>query len=149
MKLKQYITELSMRKSTYISSAKYKKESMYEQNIILEDGLEFKFICYYFRTADMWEIAFEDKDEMRHKIERRKGAGVELFAALEKVFKEFINTALPDKFRFSADIEEKSRVKLYELLAKRIEKMGMGFKFEKKQSSAAMIYKFKHWSREK
>jgi hypothetical protein len=135
-----------MKKSTTISSPRYKKESMYEQDIVLEDGLKFKFIGYYFKTAGIWEIAFEDEEERRETVRKRKGASLELFAALEKVFKQFVEKALPDKFRFSAALDEKSRVKLYDLLAKKIEKMGMGFKLKKTKSSVSAIYWFTHWS---
>jgi hypothetical protein len=147
MRLKQYINELAMKKGTIITNPKYKKESMYEQDIILEDGLKFKFICYFFRTSDLWEIAFEDENEARHKDEKRQGASIELFAAIEKVFKKFIDTALPNEFHFSSDLEEKSRVKLYDLLSKKIVKMGYGYvMYERKKTSVAIIYKFKHRS---
>lgn len=144
MRLYQYINELAMRKKTVISSPKYKEKSMYEQTVTLEDGLQFKFICYYFSTADIWEVTFEDENEYREKAPKRKGAAVELFAALEKVFKQFLEKALPDRFRFLADIDEKSRIKLYDLLAKKISKLG--FDYKKKQSTASMVYYFKHKS---
>ena len=146
MKFKKYIYEVSMKKGTIIKPPKYIEEDKYKQYIILEDGLKFIFSCFYFRIADIWEVAFEDEEARRYTITKRKGAALELFAALEKVFKQFIEKTLPNKFRFTADIEEKSRVKLYDLLAKKIEKMGMGYKYTKKQSSSSTIYNFKHWS---
>ena len=136
MKFKNYlndivtkIDELAMSSKTIIRPI-YKPESIYDAKIILKDGLKFYFICYYFRTEELWEIAFEDEAERRYKIEQRPGASLELFAALETVFKDFINKALPNKFRFTADIEEKSRVRLYDTLAKKITKMGMGYKVQ-------------------
>jgi len=147
MKFREYLVELAMKKGTTITPPKYKKESMYEQDIILEDGLKFKFICYFFRTSDVWEVAFEDENEVRHKEGKRKGAAIEVFAAIEKTFKTFIDMALPNEFHFSADLEEKSRVKLYDILSKKILKMGYGYKMiERKQSSVSIIYKFKHRS---
>ena len=146
-RLKQYLIELAMKKGTTITPPKYKEESMYEQDIILEDGLKFKFICYFFRTSGLWEVAFEDEQEVRAKEAKRQWASIELFAALEKVFKTFIDKALPNEFHYSADLEEKSRVKLYDLLAKKIVKMGYGYKlYERKKSSVAIIYKFRHHS---
>ena len=135
-----------MRKATVISPAKYQKESRYEQIITLEDGLSFKFDALYFRTAEVWEVTFEDAQGNRYQSEKRKGAAIELFAALEKVFNDFIAKTLPNKFRFTADIDEKSRVKLYNTLAKKIAKKGLGYEYTTKQSPAAVIYKFKHWS---
>ena len=147
MKFKKYLTELAIKKGTTITPPKYKEESMYEQDIILEDGLKFKFICYFFRTAGIWEVAFEDEQEVRAKETKRQGAAIELFAALEKVFKTFIDKALPNEFHFSADLEEKSRVKLYDILTKKILKTGYGYElYERKKSSVAIIYKFRHRS---
>ena len=122
------------------------EKNKYEQYIILEDGLKFKFIGSYFKTAELWYVVFEDEEKRQHKANKRKGAALELFAALEKVFKQFIENTLPNKFRFMADIDEKSRIRLYDILSKKIEKMGAGFKSKKKKSPAHMIYDFEHWS---
>ena len=141
MKFKEYINELAMKKGTIIKSPFYKKESMYEQDIVLEDGLVFHFKCYYFKTAGVWEVAFEDQDEKAHQTPKRKGA------AIENVFKNFIDTALPNEFSFRSDLEEKSRVKLYDILAKKIIKMGYGYiMIDRKISSVNVIYKFRHKS---
>jgi hypothetical protein len=145
MRFKRYIiNELSMKKGTEISPAKVSKE-VYEQTISLEDGLIFKFKAHYFRSDDMWEIVFEDEEKRTYQIGKRKGAALELFAALENVLKNFILKTLPNKFRFTADVEEKSRVKLYDLIAKKIEKT-QGFKYTREKKPMAVAYTFKHWS---
>lgn len=144
MRFKQYVNELAMKKNTEISPAKV-SDREYVQYITLEDGLRFKFIAHYFRTADLWEVIFEDSEKRAYQVGKRKGASLELFAALERVFKNFILKTLPNKFRFTADTEEKSRVKLYDLLAKKIEKT-QGYKYERKKSTLAVMYTFKHWS---
>ena len=147
MRLKNYlIQELSMKRA-HVGSAQFFPESTYIQEITLSDGQKFKFLAYYFKTAEIWEVVFEDEKERRYRVEKPKGTSIELFAALEKTFKEFLSTALPDKFRFSADIDERSRVKLYDLLAKKVEKANMGYKLvNRKQSVASVIYNFAHWS---
>ena len=50
---------------------------MYEQDIVLEDGLVFHFKCYYFKTEGVWEVAFEDQDEKAHQVSARFGEGQE------------------------------------------------------------------------
>jgi hypothetical protein len=146
MRLKNYlIQELAMKRAK-VGSPQYWPESTYIQDITLSDGQKFKFLGYYFRTADIWEVVFEDEEERRYKVEKPQGTSLELFATLEKVFKDFLEKALPDKFRFTADIDERSRVKLYDLLAKKIQKAGLGYKFTKKKSVASVIYNFSHWS---
>ena len=153
MKLQKYliqetytdINELALRKAQ-VGNPQYFPESTYIQDITLSDGQKFKFLGYYFKTAETWEIVFEDEQERRYRVEKPKGTSIELFAALEKCFNDFISKALPDKFRFVADIDERSRVKLYDLLAKKIQKAGMGYKYKKKKSVASVIYNFYHWS---
>lgn len=145
MKLKQYINELSMTKGTKISSPEYRKESIYNQRITLHDNIIFQFQGYYFKTSDIWEIDFVDENNKADISPKRKGASLELFAALEKVLDEFMNKALPNKLEFRATIDEKSRVKLYDRLAKKLASK-YGFKYNRKVTSISVLYQFIHKS---
>ncbi len=72
----------------------------------------------------IWNITFEDTAARMDQVPKGKQVALNLFAALEMVFKEFINRKDPLVFQFDADIAEPSRVKLYNTLAKRIQKNG-------------------------
>ena len=145
---KDYIKELAMKKGTNIKPPKYIPDRKYEQEIILEDGLIFFFKAFYFQSADVWDIQFQDQFGAVVKSKKREGASIELFAALESVFKEFVEKTVPNRFRFGADRDEESRVKLYNMLARKIAKRG---KFDHKitKSPINVNYWFKHWSVEK
>ena len=71
-----------------------------------------------------WEIMFEDSAGEYGISSKRKGAAIELFAAIEQVTKRFIKSKKPEILVFTSDIGEQSRVKLYKLLAKKIKTGG-------------------------
>ena len=149
VKFNQYINELSMKKGTHISNPLHTKvksgTQTYNQEIILDDGLSFRFTGFYIRVAGIWNIQFSDENDNLDKAPKRKGASIELFAALEKVMMQFIEKTLPDKMEFRADLDEKSRVKLYDLLAKKIKKK-YGFNYKRVTTSISVLYQFMHKS---
>jgi hypothetical protein len=72
----------------------------------------------------IWYVQFFDSAGRDELVSKDKRVGLNLFAALEVVFKEFIKTYDPLVFTFDAKIADKSRVKLYDLLARKIGKHG-------------------------
>jgi hypothetical protein len=85
----------------------------------------------------VWDITFEDITGKMDKVDKGKDIALNLFAALEQVFKEFIKMKKPLIFHWMADADEKSRVRLYDLLTRKIAKNGYDT-----QSSARGSYKF-------
>ena len=144
MRLKQYINELAMKKGTIIKAPIYKVEDSYKQDIILSNGLKFKFVCHNFRNAfgfedGLWEVSFEDEEKRKYQVQKPEGTVLELFAALQKVLITFLSKTNPSNFRFTADVDEKSRVKLYDIIAKKLKKKG--WKYSKKSTSIACQHK--------
>jgi hypothetical protein len=126
MKLKQYINkmdELAMRKGTIIDKVSFTKNETYRARITLEDGTLFKFEADIY-NEDFWDVNFQDEKGRISIQPKGKNVAIELFAALEKVFTDFISKAKPDEIQFSSSNYEKSRVKLYHMVAKKIAKKG-------------------------
>jgi hypothetical protein len=118
MKLKHYLTELAMKKGTKID-VKKKRGFHYNAKIDLEDGTQWFFNAVNNMGEGDWDISFwaaelagEQKVKDKHKV------GLQLFAAVEKLTKDFLKWEKPEQFRFSAT--GVSRIKLYNTLAKRI-----------------------------
>ena len=74
-----------------------------------------------------WEVYFEDESGEVGMAPKRKGAAIEIFSALEVAIRQFVASKNPAIFRFSSELGEQSRVKLYKLIAKKISKLG-GYK---------------------
>ena len=73
----------------------------------------------------LWTITFEDVNAKMEIEEKPKGVALNLFAALENVMEKFIKAKKPLVFEFSAEDvggSDTSRMKLYDLLARRISK---------------------------
>lgn len=74
----------------------------------------------------LWTITFEDVGARMEMVEKPKGVALNLFAALENVMEKFIRAKKPLVFDFSAetsvDVADTSRMKLYDLLARKIRK---------------------------
>ena len=126
MRFKGYINELSMKKNTSIKLIKTTSHD-YQVEITLENEEKFLFVAYK-EDAITWEIAFVDSKGSVKIEPKDKGVSLELFAALPKVVEMFIKSKNPSTFFFTSKPEEVSRVKLYTLLAKKIEKSGYIFK---------------------
>jgi hypothetical protein len=75
-----------------------------------------------------WAIYFSDEEGRMITISREKGVAIELFAAIEKIFRKFIQDKKPEAIKFSGSSE--SKFKLYTLLAKKITKGIKGEYFE-------------------
>lgn len=88
----------------------------------------------------IWTITFEDSAAHMEIEEKPRGVALNLFAAIEKVMRDFVKAKKPLVFSFSSEEFEESRVKLYNLLAKRISKKG-GYDVEV-QKGLAQFYLF-------
>ena len=121
MKLKLYLTELSMKSGTKIDAVK-KKDQYYNAKITLSSG----DIWYYNATNDMgeddWGIAFYAPSTSPGIRGDKNKVALETFAAVEKLTKDFLKEFKPKKFYFTAS--GASRIKLYQTLAKKILKDG-------------------------
>ena len=146
MKFQKYINELAMSADTKVNIINNAKDK-YVVKIELRDNISFKFSCVYTSEdttyyilkkknlidtkweeyAFAWEVYFKDDSGSTQISPKRKGAALELFAALEVAIKEFISKKKPIIFYFSADNDEQSRMKLYRHLAKKIKKAGYKF----------------------
>ena len=54
---------------------------------------------------------------------KAKGVALKLFAAIEEFMKTFVKKYKPIAIKFSGDADEPSRIKLYNLLAKKMVKL--------------------------
>ena len=135
---KANITELAMAKKT-----KIKYEINNDKTIYVEVELE-RDIRFYVKilrdTADSvmsfgptltkkfgkqlpfdyWTVSFEDEKGWTSTMPKEEGVALELFAALDTIFRKFIKEKNPEVIYFSGWGE--SKVKLYTLLAKKIAK---------------------------
>ena len=67
-----------------------------------------------------WDIEFTDENYDQNIAPKGSATALSLFAAIEQVFAEWYTKYKPDFFFFGSLITEGSRVKLYNLLAKKI-----------------------------
>ena len=125
MKLKQYLTELAMKSGTIIN-VKKKRGFHYNAKIDLEDGTQWFFNAVNNdpRDEDSWDISFYQSG--MEEVKDKRKSGLQLFAAVEKLVRDFLKWGKPEYFYFTGT--GASRIKLYETLAKRILKDG---KYEK------------------
>lgn len=136
MRLTNYINELAMSAKTQI---KYKKKPGETWNafITLDDGTEWIFNATSF--DEPWSLVFYPPiDQVQIKGDKTK-IGIKTFAAIEKVVEGFIKDENPEEFGFTGS--GSSRVKLYNLLAKKIVKTG-----KYKQQKAMRLLQGKQWS---
>jgi hypothetical protein len=142
MRLKKFLNEMSISKNTNISVLNADKWT-YEVKIVLEDGLMFIFSAIFKRNTEEWDVSFEDAEGNYGMSQKREGAGLELFASLEKVMSDFIKKYNPENIVFSAESKEQSRVKLYGTLAKKLERFGYKSNKETNQRLNQVEYRFK------
>jgi len=120
MRLNNHLTELAMKKGTKIEPAK-KKGEYFNAKITLSTGDIWYFNAENDFDDDEWDIAFYAPSMSpgikgdTHKV------GLQTFAAIEKLFKDFIKTEDPKEFHFTGGEMHK---KLYNTLADRILKTG-------------------------
>jgi hypothetical protein len=91
----------------------------------------YDFVFSLISTGDDALDTDPDKVSRAHDFDD-KTVAFKVFATLAKIFKTFIVNRNPESFEFSSNIEEKSRVRLYRALTKRIEKF---FDYEKYRES--------------
>ena len=142
MRLKQYINELSMKANTNITSRG--SQGNYEGfRIDIDDGEAYEVDIYKgsgvfslantdkygkdsFMFLEKWDIYFSDaKTGAIEKLEsepQKPKTALKLFAAIEAIMKSFIKNKRPEAMSFSG--LGKSKVKLYDMLAKKIIKGG-------------------------
>lgn len=128
MRLENYLSELAMKKGTVINVVTATPKN-YLVKITLEGGELFTFEAAEQddKYAKTWTIAFEDSSGSLHVSPKDKGVALQLFAALEMVFINFIKKYKPDDFEFSGYSHEKSKIKLYGTVAKKIAKRAKYF----------------------
>lgn len=126
MRLKEYLNELSMKSDTQLEVKKGK--NYVDAGITTTAGDEFNLTIdkgswiFYDRDVEEWEIAFTDDTGTIKTSPKSPKTAIELFAAIEKVVKDFIIKYKPEAIRFSGLGESKD--KLYSMLSKRIVKSG-------------------------
>lgn len=152
MRLELYINELKQTSKDVETKITTNTSSVFEAKIwvgYVEDGedyeYEFEFSAVYntnnalksdfAEVADLledkghkgsWEIVFVDEkgEDINPKV---KGVSLKLFAAIIQMVEKFIKSKKPDSVFFTAKSNEPSKVKLYELLARKMVRIG-GFK---------------------
>ena len=129
MKFKKYLTELSMQADTQIEKHNIGRELEYR--ITLAAGPIFKLYIgpekSHLKTGEEIErhgIAFTDNRGNTLMSPKDKGVSIQLFAAIQSIVSEFVKSEKPILINFSGNSKEKSKLKLYSLLAKKIEKSG-------------------------
>ena len=159
MKFEEYILELSMKKGTDIKIIQDTSYA-YHARITLDNGEIFKvftngdYMPVWVLTGEdsipvkdnitdvfKWEVYFEDDMGKTELAPKEKGTSLQLFAALEQYFKDFIKKKKPDMIEFSSDKGESSRMKLYNLLSKKIQKGGYTNKYQKTPQLFSLIKK--------
>lgn len=88
-----------------------------------------------------WVISFEDQNGNVDMNKKDSGVSLKLFAAINKIFVDFLNKYNPDNFNFSAKDNEKSRVKLYGTLSKSIIKK-LGYKVSISKMGRYIMFDF-------
>lgn len=152
MRLELYINELKQTSKDVETKITTNSSSVFEAKIwigYVEDGEdyehEFEFSAVYNtnhalksdfeEVADLledkghkgsWEIVFVDEegDEVNPK---ERGIALKLFAAIIQMVEKLIKSKKPDSVFFTAKSNEPTKIKLYELLARKMVKLG-GFK---------------------
>ena len=139
MKLKKYITELAMKSGTKIRKSN-KKGLYYNAKIQLEDGTQWFYNAVNSMGEGDWDISFWAAELAgEQQVKDKHKAGIQLFAAVENLTKEFLKYEKPEQFRFSAT--GVSRIKLYNTLAKKIIKSG-----EYKKGQSVRMLQGNNWS---
>ena len=69
---------------------------------------------------EYWNISFQDEFGKFSQVEKSGQEALQLFAAVIKVTENFVKSKKPKVFGFSAKTTEASRVKLYDLLARKV-----------------------------
>lgn len=139
MRLKQYISELSMKADTKIEISK-KKNKYFDALITLEDGIQWYYEAQLMDENE-WAISFYPPENNREqRIKDKSKIALHTFAAIESITKQFIEYQKPDRIEFSAAGD--SRQKLYDLLAKKITQSGKYVDASKMGISSNKYYVF-------
>jgi hypothetical protein len=145
-KIDKFLNELAMKASTQITY--YKNTSkLFAARIHLEGGRFFIFEAekineyefdkeygdgmpeelvfdedgnYFGNRSIIWDIVFTDEEGDIEQKQTDRRVALQLFAALQEVFKEFIKRKNPKLFCMAAANYEPSRVKLYKTIVKKI-----------------------------
>ena len=128
-----------MKKETKLSWRK--QPHSWTVDIILgERFAEFTFYADEFTGSGEWEISFIRRKHRGTRTisrpEEKKDIkkALQVFAALEHIFKEFIKTVEPPAFTFTASEAGKRpdqhKIKLYHKIAERIAKHGYKFEYD-------------------
>lgn len=161
MRLTRYLNEMTM-KSKDVNIEKAKSSSKKYSQIINIENTKFTFRAVLETVGDLaydfkyeypfltkyapddehaWYVDFIDEEGGIKQVQRGKDIALKLFAALTKVIEDFIKSKKPDAFLFSADESEQSRVKLYNLIAKKITRFGY-VNVENAKQSGVIAYLF-------
>jgi hypothetical protein len=141
MRLKEYLKELAMRKGTLIKYG-LKTDTAFYATIYLENNeifnvyanstpyteeelsKQYKDLKLDTSLLQIWTVAFEDSKGNIGVSPKGKGTSLQIFAALEEYIKALYKRERPQGIYFSGISTEASRLKLYGLLTKKIEKRG-------------------------
>jgi hypothetical protein len=140
MRLKQYISELSMKADTKIEISK-RKNKYFDALITLEDGIQWYYEAKLIDENE-WDISFYPPEfNKKRPLNKDRGkVALQTFAAVESITKQFIEYQKPDRIEFSAS--GGSRQKLYDLLATKIAQSGKYVDASKMGISSAKYYVF-------
>jgi hypothetical protein len=131
MRLDKHLNELAMRAGTKITT---KGDKNYTITLSSGDYFKLGLVKSMYKYWSMekhsekklvsWEILFQDEKKSMVAKDNPKGSKValELFAAIQQVVTEFIKKEKPEVIKFSSNKIDKSKIKLYKLLAMRISK---------------------------
>jgi len=152
MRLYKYINELSMGSNTKITIDINSYDGFFATITMFDNEAENKFYFEAYRSDwaslvyktlqevgvnpknisalyesvfknEHFEITFKDEKYKLTQIKKTPKIALQVFAAVEELTKQFIKSRKPLIFSFSAKTTEPSRVKLYDLLSKKITKL--------------------------
>ena len=122
MRLRQYLNEIkSNAKITY-----KEPDRDFKAKIVLDDVTWIFSADWGYQDDLRYKINFTSAGSMYGKT-LKSNVGIKTFAAMEKVTREFIKRKKPELFTFTGPDD---KVKLYDMLAKKIVKSGQ-YKLEK------------------
>lgn len=159
MKLKQYLNELAMKSDTIIKQTDNRSFHI-SYDIKVSKKNEFGFdqgetfqLDFYENLNDpstpeliklkqetnlnTWEIDFNDQSKSYANKPKGKGIALKLFAAIEKLVKEFIKTKKPKVIVITGIGPQKA--KIYDFLSKKIVKSGK-YKLFKHQDKIGAVW---------
>jgi hypothetical protein len=121
----QYITEIF--DSPYDYTGEWINRNHWKGFFTTKDNIRYRVTIFNYRS---WEIIFS-RDEDNEVGITNTGDSVRIFSTVAKIVEEFIKERQPEKIQFSSKTKEPTRIKLYNMLAKKLaDKYGYDVKNE-------------------